>query len=56
MTLPFADQSIDVVICSHTLHHLARPTAFLGEAHRVLKPGGRLVIQESNCSLLMRDI
>lgn len=46
--LPVADASVDVVIASLLLHHLA-PTAKLGalrEARRALIPGGRLVIAD----------
>lgn len=38
------DQSVDVAICHHTLEHLPEPVMALRELHRVLKPGGRLVL------------
>lgn len=41
---PIADASQDFVICSHVLEHLAEPIGFLGEVHRVLRPGGVAVI------------
>lgn len=41
--LPFADQSLDVVIANSTLEHLANPQATIGEAERILRPGGRFV-------------
>lgn len=37
-------ESQDFVICSHVLEHLANPLGFLEEAHRVLRPGGVLLI------------
>lgn len=37
--LPFEDQSFDVTI-SNTVQEHIEPTAFWGEQHRVLKPGG----------------
>ena len=37
-------QSQDFVICSHVLEHLANPLGFLEDAHRVLRPGGVLLI------------
>jgi SAM-dependent methyltransferase len=44
---PFRDGSFDVVYGSSILHHLDLDRA-LGEAHRVLRPGGRLVFAEPN--------
>jgi SAM-dependent methyltransferase len=42
--LPFADASFDVVITVHVLHLVADWQATLREAHRVLRPGGWLLI------------
>ncbi len=38
------DSSFDVVVAHTVYSHLTDPEAALAEAHRVLKPGGRLVI------------
>jgi len=40
--LPFPDESVDVVICNHTLEHFENVSASLREIGRVLKPGGAL--------------
>lgn len=40
--LAFPDGSFDAVTIAFGLLHLARPDAALAEAHRMLKPGGRL--------------
>jgi SAM-dependent methyltransferase len=45
--LPFRDASFDAVYGSSILHHLHLEAA-LAEAHRVLRPGGRLVFAEPN--------
>lgn len=50
----FEDSSIDVLIASHTIHHFYSPFKFLRECERVLKPGGYLLVQEINTSLMMR--
>ena len=40
----FKDGSFDVVVCSDVVEHVDDPGAMLREIHRVLVPGGRLVI------------
>lgn len=42
---PFEVNSFDLVFANHHLEHVADPLQFLGEVHRILKPGGRAVIQ-----------
>jgi SAM-dependent methyltransferase len=40
----FPDRSQDFVICSHVLEHLAEPIGLLADLHRILRPGGVLLI------------
>ena len=42
--LPFVDSSVDLVLCIQVLEHCRRPADVVREAHRVLVPGGRLVL------------
>lgn len=48
--LPVDANSQDCVIAYSVLEHLLMPCAFLAECHRVLAPGGRLVILTPNIS------
>ena len=41
---PIDDKSVDLAILSQALHHAADPAKALREAHRILKPKGRLII------------
>jgi len=42
--LPFADGSFDFVTCANSFHHYPDQEAAVAEMHRVLKPGGRLLL------------
>jgi ubiquinone/menaquinone biosynthesis C-methylase UbiE/predicted transcriptional regulator len=44
--LPIRDDELDAATLLLVLHHLPDPAAALSEAHRALKPGGRLVIAD----------
>jgi demethylmenaquinone methyltransferase/2-methoxy-6-polyprenyl-1,4-benzoquinol methylase len=44
--LPFPDASFDRVLVVDALHHFSDQSATLGDVARVLKPGGRVVIEE----------
>jgi 2-polyprenyl-6-hydroxyphenyl methylase/3-demethylubiquinone-9 3-methyltransferase len=46
--LPLADGCFDVVLIRDLLHHLPDRPAALAEAHRVLRPAGRLFLIEPN--------
>jgi SAM-dependent methyltransferase len=48
--LPYATGSFQCVIGLSVLEHLLKPCAFLREAHRVLAPGGTLIILTPNIS------
>lgn len=42
--LGLADQSFDVVLCTEVLEHLPEPQRAIDEMHRVLTPGGTLLL------------
>jgi SAM-dependent methyltransferase len=39
-SLPFPDESFDVVVCDNVLEHLDQPARVFSEVRRVLRPGG----------------
>ena len=41
-SLPFADQSFDVVLCDNVVDHAESPSQIVRELARILKPGGLL--------------
>lgn len=46
--LPLPSRSLDAATSLNVVEHLADPVAHLLECHRVLKPGGRLVLAHSD--------
>ena len=44
--LPFEESSFDAVICSNSFHHYPDPQRFFHSVKRVLRPGGRLILQD----------
>ena len=42
--LPLEDERFDAVLSTQVLEHVAVPATYLAEAHRVLRPGGRLLL------------
>jgi len=44
--LSLPDASQDLVVISQSLHHVEHPPSVLAEAHRLLRPGGRLTLLE----------
>ncbi len=44
--IPLVDASIDVLVLTSVFHFIREPGEALSEMHRVLKPGGRLVLTD----------
>jgi len=42
--IPHADGSFDLVLCSHVLEHVADDARAIAELHRVVSPGGELLV------------
>lgn len=47
-TLPFCDESFDVVTCVVSVDYLIKPLEVFAEISRVLKPGGICIMSMSN--------
>jgi ubiquinone/menaquinone biosynthesis C-methylase UbiE/DNA-binding transcriptional ArsR family regulator len=43
-TVPIADATVDLALFSQSMHHAIHPERAVGEAWRILKPGGRIVV------------
>lgn len=43
-SLPFADNSVDIIFSKSVLEHLHNPSNMLNECYRVLKSGGRIIL------------
>jgi ubiquinone/menaquinone biosynthesis C-methylase UbiE len=44
--LPFADASLDLVLCNSVLHHLEQPSRLFAEITRVAAPGGAILLRD----------
>lgn len=43
-TFPFQSREFDGIVCNQVLEHVFEPDRFLQEMHRVLRPGGQLLL------------
>lgn len=44
--LPLPDESVDVIVSNGSINLVARKSRVLAEAHRVLRPGGRMCVAD----------
>lgn len=54
-TVPLADEGFDLVLSTQVLEHVEDPVKYLAECHRVLKPGGSLVLSTHGVMYYHRD-
>jgi ubiquinone/menaquinone biosynthesis C-methylase UbiE len=54
--LPFPSNSFDLIVCQAAFKNFAHPVTSLNEMHRVLRPGGRAVIQDMSHDATRADI
>ena len=43
-SVPEPDSSIDCIVCSEVVEHVQQPESLFSEFHRLLKPGGQLLV------------
>lgn len=51
-TLPFSDNTFDLMLCAHMLEHLQNPAQGLQEMVRVLRPGAPIILSVTRPGLL----
>lgn len=51
VSIPVADASFDAVMCTEVFEHIPEPVAAIKELHRILKPGGFLILTSPFASL-----
>ncbi len=49
--IPAPDASFDAILCTEVFEHIPDPIAALNEFHRLLRPGGKLILSAPFCSL-----
>ena len=54
--IDYGDESFDLVICSHVLEHIPDDRLAMRELFRVLKPGGRAILQVPISASLQRTV
>ncbi|MBJ7458118.1 MAG: class I SAM-dependent methyltransferase [Thermoleophilaceae bacterium] len=42
--IPLLSESVDVIVCRNSLDHVDKPTTVVAEIHRLLRPGGTLIL------------
>ena len=47
-SIPYGDETFDIVLCTHLVEHLAKPQEAFREIHRVLKKNGLFFIKTVN--------
>ena len=50
-TIPFADNTFDLTLCLHCLHHVANVSYVVRELARCLRPGGYIILREPISSM-----
>ena len=54
--LPYKDRSFDVVTCVVSIDYLTKPVQILKEVRRVLRPGGKVILSQSNRMFMTKAV
>jgi len=49
--IPFKSESFDLIVCSDVLMYLPNATAIIADCHRLLRPGGKILVYNPTCSI-----
>lgn len=55
-SLPFPDNSVNIIVCSEVLEHVLSPQTVLSEMKRVLKPDGYAIIEMDSGNALFKIV
>lgn len=55
-SLKYLDHSFNIILMSHLLHHVERPTIVIDECKRVLKPSGVILIRHGAMEQIRDDV
>ncbi len=54
--MPLADAQYQAVTCNMSIHHYPHPQRALNEMHRILTPGGYLLLNDMDCIAPIRQV
>jgi ubiquinone/menaquinone biosynthesis C-methylase UbiE len=55
-SLPWGDNSFDIIVCTLSFHHYPNPEKSLNEMKRVLSKNGHIIIAEAWLPAIFRDL
>lgn len=55
-SLPFPDDSFDVIVCTEVLEHVLKPEQVISEIKRVLRPNGIAIVEMDSGNFLFRAV
>ncbi len=56
LSMPYADDTFDCVVCCHSFHHHSDSFRSLSEMRRVVKPNGQVIVMDLSLDGFLRNI